>query len=222
MKIFSLIFSLLLISVSLSCSKNDKKAERVQLKTNNDYRFFVIENDSIKIHRDDKIVDQTGDSVNGQLTIKGRHGGKSIVYYQKGWKTKKDYFSSDSLIKSQYHYSQNKFNGKYTEWYENGNLKIKGRYLMGKADSLWTYYYPNGKIQSKGFFNSKYKNTENIEFIEHTYDYDTGEEMEFTYSTSEYSFDGIWKFYDLSGQIVQELEFSNGKITSFHIGKPEY
>jgi len=36
----------------------------------------------------------------------------------------------------------------YTEWYETGDIKVKGEYALGTAVGRWEYYYRDGKLKS--------------------------------------------------------------------------
>ena len=47
-------------------------------------------------------------------------------------------------------------------WYKNNNLKYKGNYKNGLMDGKWTYYWNNGNIKAEGIFisgNGGKKNT---------------------------------------------------------------
>ena len=37
-------------------------------------------------------------------------------------------------------------------WYKNNNLKYKGNYRDGLMDGKWTYYWNNGNIKAEGLF----------------------------------------------------------------------
>ncbi len=38
--------------------------------------------------------------------------------------------------------------GKYSEYFENGNLKIQGGFLLGTKDGVWKEWYSNGELRS--------------------------------------------------------------------------
>ena len=40
--------------------------------------------------------------------------------------------------------------GYWSNYYENGQLKLKGKYKNGVAEGEWVYYYDNGQLSSKG------------------------------------------------------------------------
>ena len=37
-----------------------------------------------------------------------------------------------------------------TEYFDNGQVKVKGRYSGGFANGYWSYYHPNGQIKARG------------------------------------------------------------------------
>jgi periplasmic protein TonB len=49
-------------------------------------------------------------------------------------------------------YSNDKKNGSFTFFYENGNLKSRGKYENNKRIGYWLYYYPNNKMKQKIYF----------------------------------------------------------------------
>ena len=42
------------------------------------------------------------------------------------------------------------FNELATEFYDNGQTKLKGRYSGGFASGYWTYFYQNGEMKARG------------------------------------------------------------------------
>ncbi|MCL2132481.1 MAG: hypothetical protein FWH36_08575 [Lentimicrobiaceae bacterium] len=46
-------------------------------------------------------------------------------------------------------YHLGKRNGKYYEYYKNGQIALIGNYKKEVPDRIWVRYYPNGKISSK-------------------------------------------------------------------------
>jgi len=49
---------------------------------------------------------------------------------------------------SENNYVEGVFHGPYLVWYENGQLRIKGQYDMGKKVGLWELYDESGKVIS--------------------------------------------------------------------------
>lgn len=70
----------------------------------------------------------------------------------------KEYFPNGKL-KILFEIDDNKVaNGKYEEYYETGELKIKGCYVNGKLPDTVFEYYKNQKIKEKGLIKNKIKN----------------------------------------------------------------
>jgi antitoxin component YwqK of YwqJK toxin-antitoxin module len=49
-------------------------------------------------------------------------------------------------------YKDNKRDGKWTYWYENGKLWSEGMFVKGKSDGKRTTYFENGKVRYDGFY----------------------------------------------------------------------
>jgi antitoxin component YwqK of YwqJK toxin-antitoxin module len=118
--------------------------------------------------------------------------------------------------------------GKYREFYPNGQVFVEGQYKRGRQDGEWTYYYDNGKINRKAKFNNgkpdgpreifradgtlmakrSFANGQRDgEWI--TYDA-TGK----TPLTEEHykhgKEDGIWKYWYPNGKLRQQVSFKDG------------
>ncbi|QTD37082.1 hypothetical protein JL193_13280 [Polaribacter batillariae] len=68
-----------------------------------------------------------------------------------------DYYISGKKVKEVY-YVSGKPNGKYSEFYNSGELKTTGKFEEGLKDGIWKTYYKNGKIKEKG----RYKKGEKV------------------------------------------------------------
>ena len=55
---------------------------------------------------------------------------------------------------SESNYKNNKIDGRYVEYYYNGNVALQGYYNLGFKDSVWTEFSPSRKIS----FQKRYKN----------------------------------------------------------------
>ena len=42
-------------------------------------------------------------------------------------------------------YKDGKANGKWTEWYENGQKQVEATFKNDKRNRLWTWWYQNGQ-----------------------------------------------------------------------------
>ena len=65
-------------------------------------------------------------------------GEPSTIWYENGQK------------KSEAHFKDGKWHGKWTIWYENGQKESEGHFKDSKRHGKWTYWYENGQIKSEG------------------------------------------------------------------------
>ncbi|MGB0879242.1 MAG: toxin-antitoxin system YwqK family antitoxin [Polaribacter sp.] len=77
------------------------------------------------------------------VTLKG----KEVSYYYK----------NGNFFRKQ-NYSEGKLEGKFSEFYNTGELKIIGKHENGLREGIWKTYYKNGKIKTRG----KYRNGEKV------------------------------------------------------------
>ena len=91
--------------------------------------------------------------------------------------------------------------GDYEEYYPNGALKIKGKNNSeGNREGLWISYYDNGIKWSESYYDNGIKNGHSLTFfpnggIRYVGEYDNDVKI------------GTWKFYDETGELVNEEEF---------------
>lgn len=91
-----------------------------------------------------------------------------------------------------------------TDYYPNGNIRIKGTYKNNLRDGLWEYYFENGKIWSTGTF--KNGKSDGIFTI---YNKDGSLFMKSSYKNGKP--DGKWQFYE-NNKLKKEVYFSNDSI----------
>ncbi len=91
-----------------------------------------------------------------------------------------------------------------TEYYPNGNIRIKGTYKNNLRDSVWEYYFENGKLWSTGTFKNGKSNG-----IFTIYNKDGSIYMKSSYKNGKP--DGKWSFYQ-NNKIIKEVYFSNDSI----------
>jgi antitoxin component YwqK of YwqJK toxin-antitoxin module len=118
------------------------------------------------------------------IVIKDKYGklekhGRSIWYYQNGFKKLECYYNKNIVegkstswyqngnIEGESIYSKGIKNGRSTSWYENGNKKQTFNYKNGKIDGIDSCWYSNGKLRwvvnyrndtLSGQFNRLYEN----------------------------------------------------------------
>lgn len=145
--------------------------------------------------------------------------GKAITYFSNG----KPY--------ANYDYVSGKINGEEKKFYKNGALQYKINSIDGKLNGDLIEYYDNGKIKQKckfikdyrqGYAINYYNNEKNTIKSEGNYiDNEANGSWKFYYNNekleSEGNFnqkgvkDGLWKVYDKTGILLQELNYSDGK-----------
>ena len=57
-----------------------------------------------------------------------------------------------SKFKTRTSFKQGRKNGPFEEFYENGQLRLKGNYNNGKHHGLWEAHHENGKLKYSGYF----------------------------------------------------------------------
>ena len=78
---------------------------------------------------------------------------------------KKEYYDSDQTkIKSETNIVKGMPNGKYVEYYKNGNISRKGSFYNGKEDSTWYIYYENKVLKATENYNRGKKRTQPLLF----------------------------------------------------------
>ena len=84
----------------------------------------------------------------GQLTFDG-----TIIFNNDRWKKWngkfKNYYENGNL-KREGEYKEGKYNGKIKNYYENGNLKKEAYAKEGKYDGKIKEYYENGNLKKRG------------------------------------------------------------------------
>ena len=63
-------------------------------------------------------------------------------------------------------YTDGLLNGKYFEWYEGGEQKVKGIYKDGKIDGEWIEWFSNGKMMIKENYIDEIKNGNSVMYYE--------------------------------------------------------
>lgn len=96
------------------------------------------------------------------------------------------------------HVLKDTIGGVFHEYYQNGNIKIKGILKNGKRDGDWSYFYENGKLWSWGEYTEGVRNGASSVY------YENGVlKMEGNYFNNKQI--GIWKFYDENGNLKKEV-----------------
>jgi len=100
-------------------------------------------------------------------------------------------FNIDGL--SEGSFRNGKKSGKFSFYFDNGQLESQGYYSNNLQQRKWTYYYENGQIKGIG----SYKDSD-------------GTDLGVT-GISKNGRIGLWKFYFENGQLESEVTYNNGK-----------
>jgi len=89
-------------------------------------------------YQDRKIVEKRDFWKNGEKYI-------SEIWFETPTKT----IENDSLLLKRFNYKNNKLNGLYEEWYENGQRSKRCNYKNNKLHGLYEFWYLNGQLAEK-------------------------------------------------------------------------
>jgi antitoxin component YwqK of YwqJK toxin-antitoxin module len=89
----------------------------------------------------------------------------------------------------------------YTEFYDNGQIKIEGKTVNGKRHGMWKSYYENGLKWSETSFNMGLKSGLTTTYLE-----DGMMRYKGQYYNDERT--GEWLFYDSLGYIMKKIDFT--------------
>lgn len=121
-----------------------------------------------------------------QILGKYKNGIEELYYDNGKLKSKKiftdSYLYLDGGKYINFRMIHGKLNGEYITYFENGNIKEKGRYYNGLKRGEWSEFYENGQIHKKEYYNENGKLT------------------------------GPFEYYFEDGQIYQKGNYHNGKL----------
>jgi antitoxin component YwqK of YwqJK toxin-antitoxin module len=89
----------------------------------------------------------------------------------------------------------------YTEFYDNGQIKIEGKTVNGERHGMWKSYYENGLKWSETSFNMGQKSGLTTTYLE-----DGMMRYKGQYYNDERT--GEWLFYDSLGYIMKKIDFT--------------
>ncbi|GHV56292.1 hypothetical protein FACS1894182_02540 [Bacteroidia bacterium] len=140
--------------------------------------------------------DESGKVIAETIYKNGKAEGKSFAIYNKG--------NSDAYMKTEF-YKNGVLDGDYSEKYENGTVKTKGKYLNGKKEGVWEINKEDGSKRPT----EEYRNGNVIKRI--TYFTDGKVEMERNFDENGKQH-GVEKKYDWeTGALKTELNYVHGK-----------
>jgi antitoxin component YwqK of YwqJK toxin-antitoxin module len=144
----------------------------------------------------ERFYDESGKVVSEIIYKNGKAEGKSFTFYNRG--------NSDAYLQTGY-YKNGLQDGEYSEIYDNGTVKVKGKYLNGKKEGVWETNKEDGSKRPT----EEFKEGEVIRRI--TYFTDGKIEMERNFDLNGKQH-GVEKKYDWEdGSLKSELNYVHGK-----------
>ena len=105
----------------------------------------------------------------------------------------------------------NKLEGTWLRFYENGNIQIKENYKDGEKNGLQEWYDENGQLDEKGNFKDGNYQKEGIwEF------YHENGQLKETGNYQDNKQDGLWEFYRENGNIWERVTYRNDLMHGTH------
>ncbi len=147
--------------ISFIVSKNELKVSEFQIKGDSIYKKYFYYNGKIRAY-----------NISHKTTMAWLY---KEYYYENGQKWKSLVLTPDSLFP-------------YTEYWENGQIKLEANYYSGAYWNRTRGYHKNGKLNFEGQYKS---------FPSHY------KELNFEASTKK----GIWQFFDPKGTLVETKNF---------------
>jgi antitoxin component YwqK of YwqJK toxin-antitoxin module len=106
----------------------------------------------------------------------------SVTQYENGSRVHEKTYFSTGKIKSVTSYQGGDAQGPFMRFYENGNIRIRGRFCKSRYCRTYREYYSNGKPKVRGSYNKEGKK------------------------------EGVWKEYKDTGGIQKKLLYKNGAL----------
>ena len=100
--------------------------------------------------------------------------------------------------------SEGRKQGIWEQYYDNGDLSVKGGYINGEMDGYWEFYWENGKISSKGSF----INGDRDGIWESYYNGKLKSKGNYNNDKKE----GIWEKYSNTGELEGKYLYEDGKL----------
>ena len=121
------------------------------------------------------------------------------------WKV---YFSDGKTLKIQGEYTQNKPNGKYTKYYQNGKIKEKGTFTNQHYTDTLVRYFQDGTLECQLIYNEAGELTGTARY------YHENGNLALTSKNDENKPIGKTTWYEEDGNIRHQLQYKkNGKVT---------
>ncbi len=131
----------------------------------------------------------------------------------------KDYYKENAQLLSTSFYEKGKLNGRYQEYFKNGNKKITGDFVNNEITGTWTFYNVSGEMELKfkvlddkvKFLDYKNSKTNSFHFqYNYTSPYNDNREFVVEGDVVDGLQNGKW-LLSTNGEVIQEDYFENGK-----------
>lgn len=155
--------------------------------------------------RDEKIVDESGNPIDGDVKWKYRNGSLWQMYHLKKGRLQGNYktFYRTGQVFSETFFKRGRPSGMHRSYYQNGQTETEFFILNGLRDGIVKEYYENGKLELKYKIKDLSKNGKVSWFNE---DGSVFLEGNFVDDLP----DGIWTYYDQNGAIIGTENFKAG------------
>lgn len=108
-------------------------------------------------------------------------------------------------IKSHKVFNNSKRNGKWTIWYENGNLARTSSYAAGKKDGSYAFYFNDGSKKEEGVWKNDQRDGL---WVKYTNNGNTKKEGKYSNGKK----DGVWTTWNDKGLIANKYLYENNKV----------
>ena len=139
-------------------------------------------------------------------TVTGKEQGEVVEGKKVGvWL---NFYESGQLYSRSIYSEPNVYSGEYSEYYENGCLRVKGQYVDNNRDGLFGMFHENCKVQIAGKFDKGKKVGEWVSL------YDS--ELVFVKGVFNEKGErhGNWFLYSKSGEVRGQISYNKGEIVS--------
>jgi hypothetical protein len=170
--------------------------------------------------QDDSLATHTGDARNAEVVILTSLGSSINYRVEDGYIVSRIVINAHGIMTAEALYKEGKLHGLHRIWTKDGTLQVSGQYEEGMESGNWTYYRRNGTRQLSGrFLADPSAQVEDLEFMEHLVDEETGEQLLIISNAPRHSPPhGQWIFYDRDGKVAGIVAFDKGRLSGLHYG----
>lgn len=171
------------------------------------WRNGILATDSVVSNVDFKRVYYAGSRViksEGLYTQDNNPIGRHNFYNKNGEYIESRHYSPFGVLVKDGRYNTNqKKEGIWTEYYENGNIRSRGNYIDGKKEGLWEYFYLDGSLEQRGVYKNDLPHD-----LWTTYCANGNIRKQGTYINGRE--DGVFTEYTCDGELIKRINFIDG------------